>query len=110
MKRTIGPENVNEMRQELKTQYPGTYAWIKAFFDAGLISGLRGIEIEMGEPENELEAAPVDEIVNYCEQCQHWRRDVIGDGTGIGSCLGGDTRKILHWPQQEICSNFEGVA
>jgi hypothetical protein len=44
---------------------------------------------------------------HVCQECQHWQRDQIGDGTGLGLCE--LNQKQLPWPNQTACSKFEGL-
>jgi hypothetical protein len=44
---------------------------------------------------------------HVCQACQHWQRDQIGDGTGLGLCE--LNQKQLPWPNQTACSKFEGL-
>lgn len=42
-----------------------------------------------------------------CEQCKHWRRDPVGDGTGVGRCLLNVRPFLLKWPGQSACENID---
>lgn len=42
---TCGPDNVREFNAALRAHLPGAHELIKAFMSAGLMEGLRGVEI-----------------------------------------------------------------
>lgn len=44
-----------------------------------------------------------------CQECRHWERDTIGDGTGLGACLIDAPRRGLPWPNQDACNQFEEI-
>jgi hypothetical protein len=39
-----------------------------------------------------------------CQECQHWQRDQIGDGSGLGKCK--IDQNSLPWPSQTSCTKF----
>jgi hypothetical protein len=42
-----------------------------------------------------------------CDQCRNWRRDAVGDGTGVGRCLLNIRPFLLKWPGQTACKDIE---
>lgn len=105
---TCGPENAKEFNAALRAALPEFHALAMDLYKHGLIDGLRGATLQILEGEESVAAeqlAPV--AANVCGSCRHWARDAIGDGTGIGQCHGGDTRRVLHWPGQTVCRYYQ---
>lgn len=111
MKKIIcGIENVDSFRGELKAAAPEFYDLAKKLYAAGMITGLRGATLEYG-PFADLPAPIALEIEKNgatCEKCGQWRRDTVGDGTGIGQCLQNEMPTIVKWPGTQYCNKFEG--
>lgn len=113
MKKIVcGEDNVESFRGELKAAAPEFYYLAKELYAAGMIEGLRGATFEIspvgeqGSTQPQIEA----EAINYCDECSHWCRDSIGDGSGIGQCLLNARASVLKWPKQVACDQFEALA
>ena len=107
-----GPENVKAFNRQMKELVPEFHAVAKQLHAAGLINGLRGVTLEIG---NFLTPAivapqPESEIIRHCQDCRHWVRDTVGFGSGIGSCLLNSRPAVLKWPEQSACVRFEVIA
>lgn len=113
MKKIIcGEENVKAFQAELRQHLPGFHSLAKDLYQSGLIVGLRGATIEpidkQSHQQNNIEPA-AQEKTPCCAECEHWRRDKIGDGTGVGLCLLNIQPTILKWPGTNSCNKFEKI-
>ena len=113
MKKIVcGRENVESFRAELKAAVPDFYSLAKDLYQKGLITGLRGAVLEIGliPEQNDKVEMPVKAKSRECQECGQWRRDKVGDGTGIGLCLLSEQPTKVKWPGTEACSKFEALA
>jgi len=107
-----GEENIKAFRAEFKAVAPDFYSLAKELYTAGLISGLRGCTLDFFTLENEVVVRQPEIIKSqrYCEECNYWRRDQIGDGTGVGECRAKMRPELLKWPGREACNKFEAAS
>lgn len=115
MKKIVcGKENINSFNREFKAVAPGFHDLAKQLHAAGLIDGLRGVTLEVGDfslqPVIDLQPKPEAEAAKQCQDCGHWVRDSIGFGAGIGECLLNSRPTLLKWPEQAACDLFEATA
>lgn len=112
MKKIIcGKENVESFRAELKSALPDFYTLAKELYTAGLITGLRGVTLEIGDFLDQPATTALEKTENVatCEFCGKWQRDTVGDGTGIGQCLLNEQPTKLKWPGMLACNRFEAA-
>lgn len=102
-----GPDNVKEFNNRLRQLSPEFHALAKDLHHAGLIQGLAGATIETDIDPDEHAGDYADKAIKVCQQCRHWVRDSVGDGTGIGDCAIGGHRNKLKWPMQNACRQWE---
>lgn len=110
MKKIIcGKENVESFRAELKAALPDFYTLAKQLYTSGLITGLRGATLEIGDFSEQPYHTVTEEAENAatCEICGNWQRDTVGDGTGIGQCLLNEQPTRLKYPGMTACKQFE---
>ena len=101
-----GPENIKHMQALLRDELPEFHALVKELYQAKMITGLRGLTIET-DPEHEQAAKAVPATQYTCSQCNHWHRDTVGFGAGIGRCDLNIDRIILPWPDQIACRHIK---
>ncbi|MGZ4954128.1 MAG: hypothetical protein ACXV8Q_03360 [Methylobacter sp.] len=109
MKKIVcGPENVTDFNRQIKSVAPEFHNLAKQLHAAGLITGLRGATLEIGDFSEPSEPeTPKQESPKHCEECGLWVRDTIGFGAGIGECLIDSRPTLLKWPKQTACHLFE---
>ncbi len=108
IKMTCGPENAKFFSQTLKQKAPDAFVLVKAFYEAGLIVGLRGVKLETGVVVQKTEKKPVaaKKTANYCKQCSQWEKDRLGDDMGGGTCLINAMPKLIKWPNTPACPKY----
>ncbi len=106
-----GPENIKTFNQQLKTEFPEFYPLVKALYKKNMIGGLRGAKIITGIQTN-TKAGPTlkpSKIGQKCGQCSHFRKDEIGDGSGIGQCSIKARTWKLNMPSSDACQQYKTI-
>lgn len=101
-----GEDNAKAFNDALRASVPEFHALAKALYQAGLITGLAGSTLETDiDPQSQANEA--GEAEKQCQDCAHWSRDMVGDGTGAGLCAVGGWPNKLKWPAQGACRLLE---
>jgi hypothetical protein len=107
---TCGPDNIDSFKTEMRQHCPEFYDLAVTLYKRGMLTGLRGATLEIGISQDILqnhEPEPAPE--RTCEECAHWVRDSVGDGTGVGKCLLNEQPNKLKWPKQTACEKFSEI-
>lgn len=110
MKIICGPENVKSFNQQLKAAVPDFHALAKVLYTEGMIDGLRGATLEFNPVLSPVVESAQPQATKHCEDCGQWRRDTVGFGQGLGTCLINYRPKLMKWPKQTACEKFKGNA
>jgi len=108
MKVQCSENNVLSFNGLLREHLPEVRPVIKQLLRAGMITGIRGMFLEIKTEDNQ-DIIKSDIAMKKCKECKCFTKDAIGDGSGIGQCGVNRFPNRLIWPNSEGCIQYVAI-